>query len=120
MPATRLTWGRMNFLAEAGRVYIWNQQWVASIIYTEAERRMIISMKHVLLMVAVVLGLCLPAARADKFAQLHSLLKPQPGESRWMEIDWHPRVWEARSKAAAEGKPLFFMAGSGGAPAAGC
>ncbi len=66
------------------------------------------------------LALCLPLMGADEFAQLHSLLKPQPGESRWMEIDWHPRVWEARSKAAAEGKPLFFMAGSGGAPAAGC
>ena len=56
----------MNCLDEADRVYIWNQQWVASIIYTEAERRMIISMKHVLLMVAVVLGLCLPAAGAGR------------------------------------------------------
>ena len=72
------------------------------------------------LIALLALGLCLPLAAADKFAQLHSLLKPHPGESRWMEIDWHPRVWEARSKAAAEGKPLFFMAGSGGAPAAGC
>lgn len=52
--------------------------------------------------------------------QLHRLIKPQPGESRWMEIDWHPNVWEARQKAAAEGKPIFIMAGSGGAPPAGC
>jgi hypothetical protein len=37
-----------------------------------------------------------------------------------MEIAWHPTVWEARQKAAAEGKPLFIWAGSGGAPAAGC
>ena len=51
---------------------------------------------------------------------LHRLIKPQPGESRWMEIDWHPSVWEARQKAAAEGKPLFLWAGSGGAPPAGC
>ena len=45
--------------------------------------------------------------------KLHRFLKPQPGESRWMEIDWHPSVWEARRKAAAEGKPLFlwYMAG---------
>jgi hypothetical protein len=48
------------------------------------------------------------------------MLKLQPGESRWMEIDWHPSVWEARQKAAAEGKPIFIMAGSGGAPPAGC
>ena len=54
------------------------------------------------------------------FEQLHRMIQPQPGESRWMEIDWYPSVWEARQKAAAEGKPLFLMAGSGGAPAAGC
>lgn len=56
----------------------------------------------------------------EQFEKLHKLLRPQPGESRWMEIDWHPSVWEARQKAAAEGKPLFIMAGSGGAPPAGC
>jgi hypothetical protein len=55
-----------------------------------------------------------------EFEKLHRMLKPQPGESRWMEIDWYPSVWEARQKAAAEGKPIFLMAGSGGAPAAGC
>jgi hypothetical protein len=52
--------------------------------------------------------------------KLHRLIKPQPGESRWMEIDWYPSVWEARQKAAREGKPLFLWAGSGGAPPAGC
>ncbi len=56
----------------------------------------------------------------DEITRLHRMLKPQPGESRWMEIDWYPNVWEARKKAAAEGKPLFLWAGSGGAPAAGC
>jgi len=55
-----------------------------------------------------------------QFEKLHRMLKPQPGESRWMEIDWHPSVWEARQKAAAEGKPIFLLAGSGGAPPAGC
>jgi hypothetical protein len=59
----------------------------------------------------------LPTAQVEK---LHALIKPQAGESRWMEIDWYPNVWEARQKAAAEGKPLFLMAGSGGAPPAGC
>lgn len=55
-----------------------------------------------------------------EFEKLHKMLKPQPGESRWMEISWHPSVWEGLQKAAAEGKPLFLWAGSGGAPAAGC
>lgn len=54
------------------------------------------------------------------FDKLHRMVKPQPGESRWMEIDWHPSVWEARLRAAAEGKPIFLLAGSGGAPPAGC
>jgi len=51
---------------------------------------------------------------------LHKMLRPQPGESRWMEIDWYPSIWEARQKAAQEGKPIFIMAASGGAPPAGC
>src|SRR2546421_11545329 len=59
----------------------------------------------------------LPVAEMEK---LHRLIKPQPGESRWMEIDWYPSVWEARQKAAREGKPLLLWAGSGGAPPAGC
>ena len=55
-----------------------------------------------------------------RFKALHAMIKRQPGESRWMEIDWFPNIWEARQKAAEQGKPLFLMAGSGGAPAAGC
>lgn len=56
----------------------------------------------------------------EQFGKLHRMLKPKPGESRWMEIDWYPSVWKARQKAAAQGKPIFIMAGSGGAPPAGC
>jgi hypothetical protein len=55
-----------------------------------------------------------------EFEKLHAMLKPQADESRWMEIVWYPSVWEARQKAAKEGKPILLMAGSGGAPAAGC
>ena len=62
-----------------------------------------------------------PQAIEDtQFELLHALVKRQSGESRWMEIDWYPSVWEARRKAAEQGKPIFLMAGSGGAPAAGC
>ena len=61
-----------------------------------------------------------PTVDDATFEKLHSLIKRQPRESRWMEIDWYPSVWEARQKAAATGKPIFLMAGSGGAPAAGC
>tara|TARA_A100001037_G_C14571861_1_gene380544 strand:- start:39 stop:269 length:231 start_codon:yes stop_codon:yes gene_type:complete len=64
--------------------------------------------------------LAMTTERGAGFDKLHALIKPQRGESRWMEVEWQPRVWEARRLAAAQGKPLFFMAGSGGAPAAGC
>lgn len=43
------------------------------------------------------------------FAAIHKQIKPQPGESRWMEIPWLTDLHEARQKAAAEGKPLFLM-----------
>ena len=51
---------------------------------------------------------------ADSFAQLRKQIKPQPGESRWMEVPWFLDLHEARQKAAAEGKPLFIYS-SGGA-----
>ncbi|MBI2804384.1 MAG: hypothetical protein HYX68_05290 [Planctomycetes bacterium] len=61
-----------------------------------------------------------PALSSEQFEKLHRMIKPHRGEARWMEIDWYPNIWEARQKAAREGKPLFIWAGSGGAPAAGC
>ncbi len=51
---------------------------------------------------------------ADTFPQLHKQIKPQPGESRWMEVPWFLDLHEARQMAAAEGKPLFIYS-SGGA-----
>lgn len=86
------------------------------------------SVRHVFYAVSLVVVFSIGVLRADdfrplgdeEFETLHTLIKPLPGESRWMEIDWYPTVWEARQKAAAEGKPIFIMAGSGGAPAAGC
>jgi hypothetical protein len=50
---------------------------------------------------------------ADTFTQLHKQIRPQPGESRWLEIPWLIDVHEARQKAAAEGKPLFVYSGGG-------
>lgn len=56
----------------------------------------------------------------DDSERLHKLVKPQPGESLWMQIPWLTSVWEARQKAAAEGKPIFIWAGSGGGPVGVC
>jgi len=52
----------------------------------------------------------------EQFAKVHKLIRPQPGESRWREIPWLTSLWDARIKAAAEGKPIVVWSGSGGAP----
>lgn len=49
----------------------------------------------------------------ETFAQLRKQIRPQPGESRWMEIPWLIDVHAARQKAAAEGMPLFVYSGGG-------
>ena len=50
---------------------------------------------------------------ADTFSQLHKQIRPQPGESRWLELPWLIDLHAARQKAAAEGKPLFVLSGGG-------
>jgi hypothetical protein len=57
---------------------------------------------------------------AGQFEKLHKMIKPQDGESRFQEIPWLLSIWEARQKAAEEGKPLLVWAGAGGAPTAVC
>ena len=63
-------------------------------------------------------GLAQPARsevkfNADTFPQLHKQIRPQPGESRWLELPWLIDLHAARQKAAAEGKPLFVLSGGG-------
>lgn len=52
----------------------------------------------------------LDAANFDKFL---AMIKPRPGEAPWAEIPWIADLYEARKKAAAEGKPLFVWSASG-------
>ena len=54
------------------------------------------------------------ALTATTFTQYQNHIKPQSGESRWMEIPWFLDLHAARQKAATEGKPLFLYS-SGGA-----
>src|SRR5262249_23744935 len=51
--------------------------------------------------------------RPAQFGQLHAMIKPQRGEAPWAEIAWITDLWEARKKAAAEGKPILFWSASG-------
>jgi hypothetical protein len=50
---------------------------------------------------------------ANTVPQLHKQIRPQPGESRWLELPWLIDLHAARQKAAAEGKPLFVLSGGG-------
>src|SRR5262245_52551505 len=53
-----------------------------------------------------------PAAiPADQFDKLHALIKLQPGG--FADIRWMTSLWEARTKAAAEGKPILIWVGDG-------
>jgi hypothetical protein len=45
---------------------------------------------------------------ADRFAKVHALIKPQADEDRWAQIPWLTSLWEARRRAAAQGKPILL------------
>ena len=52
----------------------------------------------------------------DDFTRLYKMIKPQPGESPWREIDWVTNITEARRRAAAEDKPLVIFTAADGSP----
>lgn len=45
---------------------------------------------------------------ATEFAQLRQLILPSDGEDLWCRIPWLTDLWQARKKAAAEGKPILL------------
>jgi hypothetical protein len=42
------------------------------------------------------------------FAKFQAFLRPRPEEEKWLQIPWLIDLWEARKKAAAEGKPILL------------
>jgi len=54
-----------------------------------------------------------------QFGKFHALLRPKAKEMRFGEIPWMFDLWEARKKAAAEGKPLLIL-GAAGNPCGTC
>ncbi len=40
--------------------------------------------------------------------ELHSLIKPRAAEQKWEQIPWLTSLWEARQRAAREGKPILL------------
>jgi hypothetical protein len=61
----------------------------------------------------VILVATLPRAQAmepitpEEFQQLQRVIKPAPIEDKWAQIPWLTDLWEARRRAAAEGKPIL-------------
>jgi len=47
---------------------------------------------------------------------LLEVIKPQPGESPWREIEWLTDVTAARARAIAEDKPLVIFTAADGSP----
>jgi hypothetical protein len=60
--------------------------------------------------VAVVAAPARGAERIDpaKFGEIHSLIKPRAEEETWANIPWMASLWEARERAAKEGKPILL------------
>ena len=54
-----------------------------------------------------------------QFVKFHALLRPKAKEMRFGKIPWMFDLWEARKKAAAEGKPLLIL-GAAGNPCGTC
>ena len=54
-----------------------------------------------------------PPGGDGDFERRFAIVKSSPGEARWDEIPWTTSLWEARKRAAAEGKPLFIWAANG-------
>jgi hypothetical protein len=44
----------------------------------------------------------------DQFGKLHALIKPKASEESWTKIPWLTSLWEARLRAAADGKPILL------------
>ncbi len=57
---------------------------------------------------------------AAHFETLRNLIRPGEGESRWEQIPWLLSLYEARRRAAAEGKPILLWSAGGCCPLGGC
>jgi hypothetical protein len=43
-----------------------------------------------------------------QFERLHGLVKPTLEEETWAQVPWLASLWEARQRAATEGKPILL------------
>jgi hypothetical protein len=83
-------------------------------------------MKKIAYLILSIIAICASGIRAEdeiariiqaeEFDRLLKLIKPQPGESPWREIDWLTDVTEARKRSIAENKPLIIFTAADGSP----
>jgi hypothetical protein len=45
---------------------------------------------------------------AEQFTRLHTLIKPEARDEKWAKIPWAVSLWQARQKAAEQGKPILL------------
>jgi hypothetical protein len=53
-------------------------------------------------------GRAVEPLKPDQFDKLRTVIKPAATEDKWAQIPWQTDLWEARRKAAAEGKPILL------------
>ena len=69
------------------------------------------SRRHVLLALfsTAALAQAQPARLTDgEYASALAAIRPAAGEDRYTQIPWLTSLWEARQKAAREGKPILL------------
>jgi len=49
-----------------------------------------------------------PIRETKDFDKIHALIRPGADDEKWNEIPWLSSLWQARTKAAAEGKPILL------------
>lgn len=65
----------------------------------------------------VLAALLVQEAAHEPLETLHAMVRPADREAPWSEIPWMTSLWQARERAAREGKPLLIWgAGGGGHP----
>lgn len=61
----------------------------------------------ILFLFITLVGMSAPLTEKD-VPSLREAIKPTAAEERWLEIPWMSNLWEARRRAAAEGKPILL------------
>lgn len=46
--------------------------------------------------------------KPEQFNKIHSIIKPNLDEEKFMQIPWMIDLWEARKKAASEDRPILL------------